>query len=114
MFHLEASKTDPYAIQAGLANLQHLDLPGLTQGLGSPCLLVYGQGDPFVDTAALAAPITHLPQHAHQIIFDQSGYFPMLDEPVKFNRLVADFLSLTSGASPRQLQLKEEWKRRVR
>ena len=38
----------------------------------------------------------------------------MLDEPNKFNRLVADFLSLSSGISPRQLQLKEEWQRRVR
>jgi hypothetical protein len=38
----------------------------------------------------------------------------MLDEPSKFNRLMADFLTLSSGESPRQLQLKEEWKRRVR
>jgi hypothetical protein len=38
----------------------------------------------------------------------------MLDEANKFNRLVADFLSLGSGTSPRQLSLKEEWKRRVR
>jgi hypothetical protein len=28
--------------------------------------------------------------------------------------LLADFLNLSSGESPRQLQLKEEWKRRVR
>jgi hypothetical protein len=37
-----------------------------------------------------------------------------LDESSKFNRLLADFLALPSGESPRQLQLKEEWKRRVR
>jgi hypothetical protein len=38
----------------------------------------------------------------------------MLEENRKFNRLLIDFLSLPSGESPRQLQLKEEWKRRVR
>jgi len=38
----------------------------------------------------------------------------MLDEPSQFNRLMTDFLALSSGESPRQLQLKEEWKRRVR
>jgi len=48
------------------------------------------------------------------MIFEQSGHFPMLDESAKFNRLLIDFLSLASGESPRQLQMKEEWKRRVR
>jgi hypothetical protein len=48
------------------------------------------------------------------VVFEQSGHFPMLDEANKYNRLLNDFLALTSGVSPRQLQLKEEWKRRVR
>jgi hypothetical protein len=47
-------------------------------------------------------------------MFEQSGHFPMLDEPSKFNRLLTDFFSLNSDANPRQLQLKEEWRRRVR
>ncbi len=55
-----------------------------------------------------------LPESTHAVMFDQSGHFPMLDEGSKFNRLMVDFLSLPSGDSPRQLQLKEEWKRRVR
>jgi len=38
----------------------------------------------------------------------------MLDQANKFNRLMNDFLSLASGESPQQLQLKEEWKRRIR
>lgn len=50
----------------------------------------------------------------HTVTFDQSGHFPMLDKSSKFNRLLGDFLSLSSGESPRDLQLKEEWKRRVR
>jgi hypothetical protein len=38
----------------------------------------------------------------------------MLDESARFNRLLTDFLALEPGLSPRELQLKEEWKRRVR
>lgn len=113
-FSTETVKTDPNAVQAGLASLQHLDILGLAQGLFAPCLLVYGQGDQTLELSVLPDPIASLPAHAHQVIFDQSGYFPMLDEPGKFHRLVADFLSLKTGESPRQLQLKEEWKRRVR
>jgi len=55
-----------------------------------------------------------LPEKAHSILFEESGHFPMLDEDSKFNRLLTDFLSLTSGETPRDLQLKDEWKRRVR
>jgi len=55
-----------------------------------------------------------LPDHMHHIVFNQSGHFPMLDQANKFNRLMNDFLSLSSGESPQQLQLKEEWKRRIR
>ena len=110
----EAPKADQRAIQSSLDNLQRVDMTTLSQNLNTPCLLVYGQTDPIIDGAPTPELIASLPDHIHQIVFDQSGHFPMLDEPSKFNRLLADFLSLTSGVSPRQLQLKEEWKRRVR
>jgi hypothetical protein len=58
--------------------------------------------------------IASLPEFTQAVVFDQSGHFPMLDENNKFNRLMGDFLALPSGESPRQLSLKEEWKRRVR
>ena len=57
---------------------------------------------------------SRLPDNTHQIVFELSGHFPMLDEPAKYNRLLADFLALPSGESPRSLQLKDEWKRRIR
>jgi len=44
----------------------------------------------------------------------EAGHFPMIEEGRKFNRLIMDFLNLESNTSPQQLQLKEEWKRRVR
>ncbi len=111
---MEASKTDQNAIQNALAGLGKHDLYALSQRLKTPCLLVYGQNDPGVETLPPQDQYIQLPENMHQIVFEQSGHFPMLDEPAKFNRLLFDFLSLNSGVSPRQLQLKEEWKRRVR
>ncbi len=55
-----------------------------------------------------------LPNHMHQVNLEGTGHFPMIDNPNQFNRLLTDFLALDSGASPRELQMKEEWKRRVR
>jgi pimeloyl-ACP methyl ester carboxylesterase len=110
----EAPKADQRAIQYSLANLQRIDMASLAQTLETPCLLVYGQNDPALEGGGQTEQAPTLPETIHQILFDQSGHFPMLDEPNKFNRLLADFLSLSSGTSPRQLSLKEEWKRRVR
>ena len=78
-----------------------------------PFLCVYGQNDPAI---GLPNPelLATLPEHSHAIIFDNSAHYPMLEESSKFNRLLVDFLALGAGESPRQLQVKEEWKRRVR
>ena len=109
----EVPKTDPKAILLSITDLDQLDLRNLTNRTNTPCLLVHGQNDPAFEPM-LPEEITALPDHVHYIAFDGSAHFPMLDETSKFNRLLADFLGLDSGESPRQLQLKEEWKRRVR
>jgi pimeloyl-ACP methyl ester carboxylesterase len=110
---VEAPKADSQALYTSLDELKKLNIYELIYQINTPCLFVHGQNDnavapPSLDEVAL------LPEHTHFVSFDQSGHFPMLDENNKFNRLLTDFLSLTSGESPRQLQLKEEWKRRVR
>ncbi len=110
----EAPKADQRAIQFSLNYLQRVDMAAISQTMETPCLLVYGQNDQAVEGSPTADQVGSLPENVHQVVFEQSGHFPMLDEQSKFNRLVADFLSLSSGTSPRQLQLKEEWKRRVR
>lgn len=109
----EAPKTDYIAIQTSLANLQDFDLDHLSTHLPIPYLWVHGQNDPAVQVPD-PQRIAYLPEQAHYIAFEQSGHYPMLDETNKFNRLLNDMLILDSGVSPRQLQLKEEWKRRVR
>ena len=110
---MEAPKADQDAISRSLNNLQSIEITKLASRISTPSLLVFGQNDPAINLANNDRLVT-LPDHLHHIIFDRSGHFPMLDEVNKFNRLMNDFLSLQSGESPQQLQLKEEWKRRIR
>jgi len=109
----EAPKADPKAVLVSLDDLAQMDMVELSMNLTTPCLLVHGQNDPAVEMLPYDM-IATLPEQTHHVIFEQSGHFPMLDETSKYNRLLSDFLVLNSGESPRQLQLKEEWKRRVR
>lgn len=110
---VEAPKTDPQAVIQSLASLNQIDLSVLPVVLPVPCLLVHGLNDPAIASSSPEEALSH-PERTHQVAFEGSGHYPMLDEASKFNRLLADFLNLDPGESPRQLQLKEEWKRRVR
>ena len=109
----EAMKADLQAISTSYVLSQKLQPATLFPRLNTPCLFVTGQNDPLI-TSPDSDDLTPLPDHTHHILFEGSGHFPMLDESNKFNRLLVDFLALSPGVSPRQLQLKEEWKRRVR
>ena len=109
----DASKADLAAVAASMTSLQANNLFGHVKTASVPTLLVHGQNDP-----AIVPPTTEsvdaMPSHVHQVILEGTAHFPMIDDPNKFNRLMTDFLALDSGLSPRELQLKEEWKRRVR
>jgi pimeloyl-ACP methyl ester carboxylesterase len=110
---IEAPKADQDAILRTINNLNSIELTKLPERLSNPCLIVHGMNDPAVGLVEKDR-LDNLPSNFHFINFNQSGHFPMLDQPNYFNRLMVDFLSLKSGESPRQLQLKEEWKRRLR
>jgi pimeloyl-ACP methyl ester carboxylesterase len=109
----EAPKADLQAIVTTTNELAAFDLASVGRDLKTPALYVYGGNDQVVQYPVNEV-LNTLPEQSHIVTFEQSGHFPMLDDPNKFNRLLADFLALSSGESPRQLQLKEEWKRRVR
>jgi len=107
----DASKADNQAITASLVGLQAEHLYGNFRNSNIPCLLVYGEKD-----QAILAPDESfsLASMTHPVYLEGSGHFPMIDETIRFNRLLTDFLALDSGVSPSELQMKEEWKRRVR
>jgi len=107
----DAPKADVKAITESMVGLQSDNIFGNFRNLNIPCLFVHGEKDP-----AITAPSyeTATSTFTHQIVLEASGHFPMIEETIKFNRLLTDFLALPSGVSPSELQLKEEWKRRVR
>jgi len=100
-------------VAASMTSFQSDGLFSQFRGSNVPCLLVYGQND-----LAMRVPEVEETEsyglHMHQVNLEDSGHFPMMDDADRFNRLLTDFLALESGFSPRELQLKEEWKRRVR
>jgi pimeloyl-ACP methyl ester carboxylesterase len=108
---VELSKADPAVVAGSLGDLAGLD--ALWRQFATSCLLVHGTNDPAV-LPPRPDQLNEIPESMHAVLFEPGGHFPMLDDSSKFNRLVTDFLMLASGESPRQLQLKEEWKRRVR
>ena len=109
----DAPKTDPEVVSTSINDLNSDSLQQNIFTNESACLLVHGENDPAVQPPG-EDRILALPEQAHYIGFERTGHFPMLDESSKFNRLLLDYLALDSGESPRRLQLKEQWKRRVR
>jgi pimeloyl-ACP methyl ester carboxylesterase len=107
----DAPKADAKAIAESLVGLQADNLFGNFRNMDVPCLLVHGEKDQAITTPSYEEATS---TYTHPIILDGSGHFPMIEETIKFNRLLTDFLALDSGASPSELQMKEDWKRRVR
>jgi pimeloyl-ACP methyl ester carboxylesterase len=109
----DTAKADQQAVIASMDGLQANNLFGAVRQTNLPCLFVYGQNDPAIPPPP-ADKLSAMSHMMHNVVLDGSGHFPMMDETQKFNRLLIDFLALDSGVSPQELQLKEEWKRRVR
>jgi len=108
----EAGRTDPLAIRQSLADLKAM-AQNHWREIAKPCLFVSSTNDPAMEKLK-DSDLQPVPDHIHAIWFDNSGHFPMIDEDNKFNRLLLDFLSLKSNESPQQLQLRDQWIRRVR
>lgn len=109
---IDALKADPQAITASFATPEAFNLENRIGDINKPTLLVYGQNDPAVITPAFTPEAS--PYNMHMLLLEQTGHFPMLEDTARFNRLLTDFLALESGITARELQMKEEWKRRVR
>ncbi len=109
---VDALKADPQAIAASFAKPDDFNLEGRIGDIKNPTLLVYGQTDPAIKMPVFSPDLS--PYNMHMVTLEQTGHFPMLEDTARFNRLMTDFLALESGITPRELQMKEEWKRRVR
>lgn len=107
----ESNKIDPPAIPGVVPRL---DLRQEVLDIETPCLLVHSENDP----SAFEPQIMWMENNIngatalHYMTFEQVKHFPMLEDSSKFNRLMVDFLE--SKGNLTDLQLKEEWKRRMR
>lgn len=109
----EAAKADPAAVEVTARAVAESDVRAEMAGLQRPYLVVYGEKDPLIAPPA-DGWLEGLNGNVHSLGLEDSRHFPMLEEAAKFNRLLADFLALKSGESLLNLELKEEWRRRVR
>jgi pimeloyl-ACP methyl ester carboxylesterase len=109
----DTAKTDIRAINASMSSFEETDYLAMVHTLSTPCLIVYGKNDPVVKIPD-SPPKIGMTDLAREIILEDCGHFPMLDQTTRFNRLMLDFLALSPEESPRRLQIKEKWRRRMR
>jgi len=113
MVRAEAEKADSTALTRPLLEFQSLELHENFYESEINALLLYGGHDPLVPPPAELLEEEY-PVCMQPFIFENSGHFPMLEEDNQFNRLLREFLEMERDASPRSLELKSQWKRRVR
>ncbi len=108
---MEANKTDLSAIVYSVQSAGTEDLRPDLESLTLPVLLVYGKNDPLI-----RPPEDHWASRWEENIYlvslDDSAHFPMLEDTTRFTRLLRQFLALGSGIQA--LELRDEWKRRMR
>jgi pimeloyl-ACP methyl ester carboxylesterase len=109
----DAKKTDPEAISIAIDQYNDVNWRQLLNRVPVASLWIHGELDQAISKPT-EEQLNYLPEIAQHYIFCDSGHYPMLDEPSKFNRLMTEFMKLPPDEDPRQLEIKPMWKRRVR
>ena len=109
----DVRKTDLKAIKISFDQFNGVNWRQLINRLPVSSLWIYGKKDKAI-TSPTPDQLDLLPGTSQIHLFEESGHFPMLDEPSKFNRLLTDFINLPLGDDPNSLEIKSLWKRRVR
>ena len=107
----EARKADLEAITASLRSAMERDLSEMTVPAYVPVLLVHGEDDLLVQVPR-PGWLRRVAENARIVRLTGVHHFPMLEEKNKFNRLLKEFLRRDGDLD--SLQLKEEWRRRLR
>ena len=107
----EASRAAPDAIEQSVQSVIDTDLRPRLRNLGLPLLVVHGENDTVVAPSE-SSILTELGKSVRVVSMPEARHFPMLDRSSQFNRLLADFLDAEDDLS--ELELKDEWQRRVR
>ena len=108
----EVDKADESAIIASAESLsQYNPLRNLLK-VASPTLTIYGDNDTLVAPPSddILQSIANHPQ-IKLIMLEGTRHYPMLEDTSRFIRLLKEFLD---APDLQQLQMKDEWKRRMR
>jgi pimeloyl-ACP methyl ester carboxylesterase len=107
----EASRAAPDAINESVQSVMNLDMRPRLGQLAVPLLVVHGEHDNVIlptDSNAFDG----LDKSVRLMYMPEARHFPMLDRSSQFNRLLLDFLNASEDLH--ELELKDEWQRRVR
>lgn len=106
---LEIRKTDTGAMNKLASEMFNYDFVDDMVNCPRPLLVVFGEQDSLIrQPNSLPEPTNSLAY----IALDSCSHFPMLEQAVKFNRLVLDFT--TADGDLQKIAPKEHWQRRTR
>jgi pimeloyl-ACP methyl ester carboxylesterase len=76
-----------------MTTLVGYDIRHRLEEIGVPTLIVWGRNDRVVPVPAATAYQKRIGDNAELVIFDECGHVPMIERPVRFNRVLDGFLS---------------------
>jgi pimeloyl-ACP methyl ester carboxylesterase len=89
-----------------VTNLVGYDIRDRLEEIGVPTLIVWGRNDRVVPVPAALSYKQRIGDNAELVIFDRCGHVPEMERPVRFNRIVEEFLGrsrpLSRGSGARQ------------
>jgi pimeloyl-ACP methyl ester carboxylesterase len=88
----DLDRADPEAITSSARSVAALDLRPALASLRTPVLAVHGVKDTIVAPPPREWIEATNQTHITPVLFEHSAHFPMLDEPLKFQRLLREFL----------------------
>ena len=90
--NLAPAMTSPGYFDA-ITNLFGYDIRHRLEEIEVPTLIVWGRNDRVVPVPAALSYRKRIGENAELVIFDECGHVPQIERPVRFNRLLARFLS---------------------
>lgn len=109
---MELRKTDQSAVSKLAAEIYQGDFENDLANSPCPILSIYGAQDVVV-TASHSNNFYTSADSRYLVKLDNCAHFPMLEETVKFNRLLLEFIHADDAALT-EIAPKEYWQRRVR
>lgn len=97
MARMAALRADPASMARLWADMARQDLRDIVRRIAVPALIAHGSASQLYPPAVSDWLARHMAD-AERVCFARSGHAPHLEEPDRFNRLVADFVLGTSPA----------------